>query len=498
MKSLTTHHKLLIVLSILFLFTGCKQPETVVVDRSPTAAAPDDSVTTTSADDQAGFRQLSIGELQPIHTLDPLFADKASSMRAVQLVYEGLTRLNAQGNIVPGIAKSWQVNNDSTEFTFTIRQDIYYHDNDAFSTGTGRRLKASDVKYVFERMAKINVPPLAAQMFMNISGFNSYFQEQRMVYNPEERNLTGIDGIQIPNSRTVTFSLNDTDPKFLHKLATPLAAIYPSEAVGKSVTDFKAVGTGPFKFSKRDADSTLIFSKFRNYYESSAININRIDIKVYSSESDLFQSMSKGDLYLLPQLGPQLIKNLITDDGQLRNSYTNRYNLQKPGGSTIYAMRHNTNSTLSEAEAQNLKSLMSDSLAYFNQFPDRTVSPTSTNGSQSNRISSDSLDSVIYSSYSDNQFVRTFLGAFSQVLSSQNSSLRMLQIRAPSRDTGLFFTQHYPLISVKEWSTSPLFRFSVQQLALFRSEINGLQFNQHPWWIDVRGVELPAAENMTN
>lgn len=496
MKLYSNQYVMPAILSILFLLWGCKQPETIVVDRSPTAVADTTNVPSPDTSD-ASFRKLAMGEYQPIRSLDPLFADNASAMRTVQLIYEGLVRLNTKGTVVPGLAQNWKVSNDSLSYTFKLRSDIYYHDNDAFSTGIGRKLIAEDVRFVFERMAKSHIPPTAAQLFMNIRGFNSYYQEQRLVYNPEERNLDGISGIQTPDERTVIFELEQPDPNFLQKLATPLAVIYPKEAVGETVAGFTAVGTGPFTFSQRQADSTLILSKFQNYYGASNIRINRIDINVSTSESELLQAMDEGEIHLLPQLGPRLMQRMLNDRGTLVESYRQRYRLRQAGGNTEYRLRHNPAADLSSRAAQAIGNLLaSDTLSYFDTFPANLVTGKSVDTTQTS-LSISEIKTPIYSVYTDDPFARTFIDALSQTLGKADITLQMRKIRAPSQNTALLVTQHYPAIPNNRWDDyPPLFRFSVEHLAVQRTEIDGLNFNRHPWWFDIRGVTLPAVEQL--
>jgi len=494
MKSLVDQHKLLALAAVLVLFAGCKQPETIVVNQSPSVAPSNDTTATDTSKNEASFRQLLIGEYNSISTLDPLFVDNASAMRAVQLVYEGLVRLDSNGSVVPGLAKNWDVRNDSLEYTFHLRPDIFYHDSDIFSTGTGRKLAASDVKYVFERMAHGGVPPKAAHMFMDIKGFNSYYQEQREVYNPADRNLKGISGIKTPNDTTVVFELNAPDAQFLKKLATPLAVIYPREAVGQSLNSFSPVGTGPFNFSSRSADSTLIFSKFQNYYNASDINLNRVDIITNHSESALFRAMGTNDIYLLPQLGPQLLKNLAEPNRRLKASYQDRYKLQVTNGGTEFVLRFNPEANLSSATAQTISTLARSDSSYVSGFPGNIVTADI---ADTTTIDTSNLGGQIYATFSQNPFVRTYLGQLSQQLSNYNTSLQMIKIQAPSRNTGLLFTANYPLIPDARWNTyKDLFRFHVKQAALLRSEIRGLNFNHYPWWLDLRGVTLPAAERL--
>lgn len=496
MSRYTIKYKLLTILIFVFLFTACKQPETVVVDENPTPTAPSDTTLDETTGNEASFRKLVVGEYNSISSLDPLFADNVATMRAVQLVYEGLVRLDNNGSVVPGLSKSWEVSSDSLEYTLQLRSDIFYHDSDAFSTGTGRRMTSGDVRYVFERMARAGVPPKAAHMFMTIKGFNPYFNEQREVYNPADRKLDSISGIQTPNDSTVVFELTERDPQFLKKLATPLAVIYPREAVTQTLESFTPVGAGPFQLSTRQSDSTLIFSKFQDYYSATDVDLNRVDISPITSESKLLQAMATGDIHTIPQLGPQLLKEIINRDGTLSNAYTQRYKLKETTGSTEFALRHNPSGNLTANGANILAGLARDDSTYFKQFPDGIVVPQP-NTDTTATASPSTLPNQIFTVYSDNPFIRTFLGNFSNNLDKHGTELQMMEIRAPSRNTSLLFTKNYPLIPDSRWENyKELFRFHVKHLALQRSEIKELTFNKYPWWFDLRGVTLPAADNL--
>lgn len=499
MKSLLTHPKLLTFFVVLLLAAGCKEPETVVVNQNPTAMAPADTAGPKAVSNEASFRKLVMGEFDPIKTLDPLYAENAATMRAIQLIYEGLVRFDGHGSIIAGLAKDWSVSQDSLQYTFHLRPNVYYQDSQIFSTGTGRKLTAADVKYDFERMTQSGLPPHAANMFMAIKDFEPYYLEQHYVYNPKNRKLDDISGIQTPNDSTVVFELVNHDSNFLKKLATPYAVIYPKEAVGNSLESFSPVGAGPFNFSQQASDSTLIFSKFQNYYAAGDIDLNRVDIKTHESESKLFRAMGEGDIYLLPQLGPQLFKSILNADGSLISSYTNRYTLERPSGVTKYVLRYNPQDHLSWSDARTVAGLIptgADTSSYFNKFPDAYVtmsplpdSPKSNGSTLTNH--------ELYAAYSDDPFVRTFLGNLSKTLSGHQAALQMMDIRTPTRNTGLFVTSDQPLIPNKQWdSYRALFQFKVQQVVLQRSEIKGLEWNRYPWWFNARGVTLPAEENL--
>lgn len=76
-------------------------------------------------------------------SLDPQIASDMPSIIAVQALFEGLTRLDANGGATPGVAKSWTANDENTEFTFLLRTDAKW--------SNGKEVTAQDFVYAFQR-----------------------------------------------------------------------------------------------------------------------------------------------------------------------------------------------------------------------------------------------------------------------------------------------------------------------------------------------------------
>jgi ABC-type transport system substrate-binding protein len=47
-------------------------------------------------------------------------------------LYDSLVWADEDGTIMPALAKSWQVSQDGTEYTFALRQDVTFHNDEAF------------------------------------------------------------------------------------------------------------------------------------------------------------------------------------------------------------------------------------------------------------------------------------------------------------------------------------------------------------------------------
>lgn len=482
-----------VILALLLL--SCKQPERVVVTEDPTASSPKTEKKDTSLR-ASDFMQLNIGETDRISSLNPLFADNASTMRALQLVFEGLVRYNGDGVVVPAIAKKWTVSADSLTYRFTLHNNIYYHDSSVFPNGVGRKLTARDVTYVFERMARIDVPDYAARLFMDIRGFEAFFKEQHNVWNPADRRLSGVRGIATPDDSTVTFTLARKDRWFLEKLASPYAVIYPREAVNEqNPAAFRPVGTGPFTFSQKQGSNHFIFSAYQNYHRQGEPVINRVDVTVIADGQALAEAVQKGDLHLVPQLGPASMSRLVNADGKPAPAFAGSFSLAYPAAKTFYALNHNPESLL-RREAALAATAYAEPEAFFPEIPGTIIEFGGSReaGPSTGFAGADTLNIT----FTTDPFLRAFLQALKDTLSQRGIVLNMADIRTPVRSTGLYTDTHIPLHPADVWAGAPntLIRFSARQTAVYLSSIENLTFNNYLWWMDLRPVTIPEIDNL--
>ncbi|MBL8166133.1 MAG: peptide ABC transporter substrate-binding protein [Anaerolineae bacterium] len=94
------------------------------------------------------FREAVVGSIQ---RLNPLFASlNPVDADITALIFEGLTRINAFGEPVPGLASSWVISSDGLEYIFRLRGDVRWHDGLPFS--------ADDVIYTFSLLQSSDFP----------------------------------------------------------------------------------------------------------------------------------------------------------------------------------------------------------------------------------------------------------------------------------------------------------------------------------------------------
>jgi len=95
-----------------------KEGETIVVTTTPAPKEPEPA--------KQPVLRVNLGTYPDI--LDPQKSSFVNEIGHLQMIYEGLTKLDKDLNTVPGAAESWEYNEDATEITFTLRKDLKYSD----------------------------------------------------------------------------------------------------------------------------------------------------------------------------------------------------------------------------------------------------------------------------------------------------------------------------------------------------------------------------------
>ncbi|MGM0587231.1 MAG: ABC transporter substrate-binding protein [Bacteroidota bacterium] len=498
--------------SIALVFTtlqGCKQPETITAQETQQAYQQDTTQQRAPSED-ATFQALTIGELYPIRILDPLQAQHAAELRMVQLVFEGLTQLDPAGEIIPALAKRWEINQDSTQYTFHLKTNIFYHDSPIFINGTGRRFIADDVRYIFHRMADPSVPGTAARLFQHIDGFDAYYQEQRHLYLEANRRVKSIQGITTPNDSTVVFRLKEADPAFLKKLATPYASVYPRETVtiwqsiaqGAELSTYQTAGTGPFEFTRLEADTLWTFTEFNNYHtRNTDIKLDRIDVRIYDDERPLFNDLLKGDVQLVPELGPSMVETVSASKDSLSSSYNDQL--------TFYPYSQHRSLQLMYHEGAQSASLRSSIAlverlrnAPIQQLPFTTLLPVG-DWAEASETTDDELPaltmvdsgSVIYGAYTLDPFGTFLYQNIKQQAQQMDTEFAMLELVIPVDKTTFSIHNQNTVLATFDLSETtapqqPLVKFDIQPIMVARNSISNLFPGTNSWWFDLRTVTV--------
>ncbi len=216
---------------------------------------------------------LHFAESEGPRTLDPHLAGDVISSRQCMHAYECLLEYDPfnPGKLQPCIAAAMPTYDAETlTYTFTIRDDVRFSDHSCFADGKGRAVTAQDVAWSLKRLAALPDSSGFWAFEGMIKGLDS-FRESAVALAlkgelTEWRKLldSPVEGIRVPDSRTLQVRLNQPYPQLLYSLAFPYGAVVAHEACDKLNLTSLAVGTGPFKI-KRFTESFIIWERNPGY-----------------------------------------------------------------------------------------------------------------------------------------------------------------------------------------------------------------------------------------
>ena len=252
----------------------------------------------------------------PLTSLDPAFAsDQPNSWGCLQL-YNGLVQLDAQLQIVPSIAASWDISEDQLTYTFHLRKDVYFHDDPCFTNSKGRQVNAGDFVFAFERLANPATAARGYWVFQNI--------------------VDTVQGFRAINDSTLTIRLLRPFSPFLQRLAMPYCSVVPAEAVEHYGKEFRShpVGTGPFTFVKWMEGNMLILHRNERYFEKDVDGqalpyLDAVNIRFINNKSTEFLKFMNGELDFVSDIDVSLKDQILTRDGKLQQRYASTFNLLK-------------------------------------------------------------------------------------------------------------------------------------------------------------------------
>jgi peptide/nickel transport system substrate-binding protein len=167
-------------------------------------------------------------------------------VRALSILFEGLTLMQKDFSLAPSLAESWTVSPDAKAYTFKLRKGVAFHN--------GREMVAADVKYSLERLLDPkNLAP------------------SRILY-------AAIDKIDAPDPATAVISLKQPYAPLLALLADTSAFIVPREEVDKGNFPMAPVGTGPYRFVSHEVDKMMILDKHKDYWQKGLPRIDRLEV----------------------------------------------------------------------------------------------------------------------------------------------------------------------------------------------------------------------------
>ncbi len=245
-----------------------------------------------------------------INTLDPAFSRTLQDTWVANQLFNGLVQMDSNLNIIPSIAKNWTVSEDGLTYSFALRDDVYFHKHKLFGKDSTRLVVAGDFEYSLNRLRDSKVAA------------------------PGSWVLNKVDDFEATNDTIFEITLKQQFPAFIGLLSMKYCSVVPKEIVEHFGSDFRSnpIGTGPFKFKRWEENIKLVFRKNHHYFEKDDNDnqlpyLEAIAITFLPDKQSEFLQFAQGNIDFLNSLDASYKDELLTANGQLRDTYDETVNM---------------------------------------------------------------------------------------------------------------------------------------------------------------------------
>jgi peptide/nickel transport system substrate-binding protein len=179
-------------------------------------------------------------------SLDPALSTDVPTGEVVSMLFDNLTQFDADANLAPGLARSWETDRSGRVYTFHLRGGAVFHD--------GRPIKAADVRASMLRALAPGTTGGRSWPLLPIRGARAYAAAE----------AKDVDGISVRDDSTVVLTLEEPLNVFPKLLAMPVAAVVPTPT--PSDFDQNPIGSGPWRFVSWSHDDAIVLAKNERYW----------------------------------------------------------------------------------------------------------------------------------------------------------------------------------------------------------------------------------------
>ena len=210
--------------------------------------------------------------------LDPNLSSAYVDRQVMASIYDKLVDLDADGKIVPMLAKSWGVSDDGKTYTFELQKGIKFHDGTPFD--------AEAVKVNLER-----------------------YQKEDSVRSTE---IEPVESVEVVDDYTVRITLSQPFAPFLAVLTDRAGIMASPQAIKESGGRISKnpVGTGPFEFVERVRGDHITVKKNPDYWKKGLPKLDKIVYNGIDDENVQYQNLQSGELDLIDSVPYVSFKDL--------------------------------------------------------------------------------------------------------------------------------------------------------------------------------------------
>ena len=210
--------------------------------------------------------EITVGIAQDLDdSLDPHQTVAAGTREVLFNIFEGLVKPNSDGEMIPAVAEKYELSEDGTTYTFTLREGVKFHN--------GQTVTAEDVVYSINRCAAVpegQEKPLVAA-------------------------FSAVKSVEALDEKTVAVTIAQRDLEFISYMT---AAIIPADYENQ---DTAPVGTGPFRFVSRTPQQDFVMERFEDYWGTPAW-LDKVTYKICETADALVMNLNGGSIDLCAHL----------------------------------------------------------------------------------------------------------------------------------------------------------------------------------------------------
>ncbi|SPJ26356.1 ABC transporter substrate-binding protein [Palleronia abyssalis] len=186
--------------------------------------------------------------------------------------------------IIPQLATEWEWSEDGTSVTFTLREDVTFHDGTPFNA---------------EAVAR------------NIERSQTLEESRR------KSELSSVTGTEVLGEYEIRFDLASADATLLAQLADRSGMMMSPDAFDEAGADFglDPVCSGPFEFDERIAQDRIVLTKFDDYWNAEEINFDSVTFLPIPDTTVRLANLQSGDIDILERLAATDLGQAESDGG---------------------------------------------------------------------------------------------------------------------------------------------------------------------------------------
>ena len=208
-----------------------------------------------------GEKTVRVAAVDPQVALDPQQYTYSIVMKITDNITESLLKTKGDGSLEPVLLTGMpEISEDQLTYSFELLPDVKFHN--------GETLKASDVKYSYERLIKM---AKMATLLENVVGYDEL----------SAGTADELSGFELKDDTHFTITLKKPYAPFLSVLSTAYTAIYPEaacEEAGDTWGMQTLYGTGPFKLDSYQTGVGAVLSRFDDYH-GGPVKLDGVDYK---------------------------------------------------------------------------------------------------------------------------------------------------------------------------------------------------------------------------